>query len=189
MFSSKNVYVWTKKAITREAADHAAELKTEKGKKASIAAAVERCAAFDQKLATLKTMKKLASAEISVEWNRSRIWGMNPTVTARIRSGETYEITTGHASGCGYDKLSAAVASALNDSDIIRATMIRSIRKLNAKEGRTYGLYDTLALMGGCGVNCYRSIFELIGYTWKHEEGRTYDHITIERKTNAKGVK
>ena len=46
---------------------------------------------------------------IRVEWKKPTVWGSNPT--AEVVTG-TY--TTGSASGCGYDKESAAVAEALN---------------------------------------------------------------------------
>lgn len=48
--------------------------------------------------------------EIIVEWVRSQTWGYNPHAYI-MAGGEEY---TGTASGCGYDKESAAVSSALN---------------------------------------------------------------------------
>jgi hypothetical protein len=185
MFTSKNVYFWNKKSIMSNATQHAAELKTESGKAKALQNAKEKCNKLDEKLAALKATKPLSFASISVEWAKSAIWGYNPTASATISNTDKYEYTNGHASGCGYDKLSAAVASALNDSEIIRATMINGIRKLNAakkaKSYMVYGLTDSLGFSGGTGVNCYKNIFEILGYEWKEEEGRTYNHITISK--------
>ena len=71
------------------------------------------------KKATAERLQKLAEVEaaelpqvinISVEWHRSAMWGYNPSATITAERRRTY----GKASGCGYDKESAAVAEALN---------------------------------------------------------------------------
>lgn len=58
------------------------------------------------------------SVDISVEWRRSATWGMCPTATVDARlsdAGVTIrrDHGSGHASGCGYDKRSAAVDEAM----------------------------------------------------------------------------
>ena len=60
------------------------------------------------------------SVSIAVEWKRNRTWGYNPTATVEVvtATGGVYR-ATGTASGCGYDKETAAVASALNTIDPI----------------------------------------------------------------------
>ena len=71
------------------------------------------------KKATAERLQKLEEVEaaelpqginISVEWHRSAMWGYNPSATVAADYRRTY----GKASGCGYDKESAAVAEALN---------------------------------------------------------------------------
>ena len=71
------------------------------------------------KKATAERLQKLEEVEaaelpqvinISVDWHRSSVWGYNPTATVAADYRRTY----GKASGCGYDKESAAVANALN---------------------------------------------------------------------------
>ena len=44
---------------------------------------------------------------MSMEWKRSRVWGTNPTLTCN-------GITVAKASGCGYDKESAALVDFLS---------------------------------------------------------------------------
>lgn len=47
------------------------------------------------------------SAMLSIQWVKSRTWGMNPNVYC-------YNLVVGKASGCGYDKESAALAEFLH---------------------------------------------------------------------------
>ena len=50
--------------------------------------------------------------DIMVMWKKSRTWGANPTAEAMTETART----SGFASGCGYDKESAAIANALNQN-------------------------------------------------------------------------
>lgn len=63
---------------------------------------------------------------VVVEYVRSRTWGYNPRVTAQVTTTEGYKEYHGSASGCGYDKTSAAVASALNQGPTLRAYLYRA---------------------------------------------------------------
>lgn len=76
---------------------------------------------------------------IIVEWVNSKTWGANPHATAEIWSKDKngapkYEYFKGTASGCGYDKESAAIAQALNQSNaVLKAFSLykeNSIKKL-----------------------------------------------------------
>lgn len=104
-----------------------------------------------------------AAVSITVEWHNSRLWGANPhaIVTGDKRRSE------GRASGCGYDKESAAIASAFNqNSEILK------ILYDHAEAGGTlpYGVDVWAGLpsfAGGCGVSCFYSIFEACGYTFR----------------------
>ena len=77
-----------------------------------------------ERLAAAENRKEILSISISVEWKKSSIWGYNPNVEAIIRKIDknscfSYDRYYGFASGCGYDKLSAAIADALNnDADL-----------------------------------------------------------------------
>ena len=100
---------------------------------------------------------------VEVEWVKSRTWGKNPHAVVR---GEKRR-TESRASGCGYDKESAAIAGALNQNP-------EALRILydHAKAGGLfpYGvgfLAGVPYFAGGCGVSCFYSIFEACGYTFK----------------------
>jgi len=123
---------------------------------------------------------------ISVSWAKNRTWGANPT--AEVWSGGTY--TTGHASGCGYDKLSTAIAEALNKNNnilnLLYNTYEKELRKnknisLRDSIGYGSGYYGIPSFDGGVGYSCFRSIFQKLGAktnTW--QEGKNWDSMTIE---------
>lgn len=134
---------------------------------------------------------ELSMASISVEWKKNRTWGANPTAEARIYSSGSFNYTkSGSVGGCGYDKLSTAVANALNiDNSILKALYARK-EKQPAKSlrdvfgyGSGYGILPRLE--GGVGVSCYPDIFETAGYTFRQtHSGKTFDTFEI-----SKGVK
>lgn len=120
---------------------------------------------------------------ISVEWHRSRTWGNCPKVEARTTGG----YFTGSASGCGYDKESAAIAQALNQSRAVLKALYdvkeQNIEKSNEEclgYGSGYGILPALA--GGVGVSCFRSIFERLGYKWEcTASGKTFDVYSVTK--------
>lgn len=191
VFAFKNVYKWEVKAIERRLQEKIKELKTETGKqKATIKAHNE----IENVIAKYQALKGITYSnikiEISVSWKKSYMWGYNPHAEVRIftktSSGETYyDYIDSTASGCGYDKLSSAIATALNQSMKLKSFFISKTRKLNAMNQKyhgTYGLYENYDLMGGCGVSCYRSIFEGLGFTWYHNSTDRSDFLLIEYK-------
>lgn len=129
---------------------------------------------------------------IGVHWVRSKIWGYNPTATVTAEK----DTTEGHASGCGYDKESAAVAQALNQNPAIlhilysaAETALQNGYNLPANGGKWgevlgYGCgYDILpAFEGGCGCSCYRRTLETLGYIWRTGKSTdTYNGYTITK--------
>lgn len=144
----------------------------------------KRLAAFLEKCDNIAKAEELTSVIISVEWVRSHTWGMNPH--AQIWTNDGYYV--GSASGCGYDKLSAAVGEALNKSPaVLRALYDKYEQELRKNKSATlrdslgYGSgYSSPYFEGGVGYSCHRSIFDKLGAksnTWN--EGRTYDHMEI----------
>ena len=131
---------------------------------------------------------EIESIDIGVEWVKSRTWGSNPTATARIRTTAGYASYKGHASGCGYDKESAAIADALNQSPaMVKALIIASDGgKLTRGNGFPYGArVGTWGanLSGGVGVESYRTLFEYMGYEWDRvASGKSFDAYTIRKK-------
>ena len=123
---------------------------------------------------------------INIDWKKSRTWGANPF--AEVWSGGEY--TTGRASGCGYDKRSAAVAQAFNQNrSILKIIYILFEKGLRKNKGGTlrelvgYGSgYSARPLFdGGVGYGCYQSIFNKAGAkvnTWR--EGSSWDSMIIE---------
>lgn len=84
----------------------------------------------DKKMAAIAEAEQ-SSAQINetaiiVEYIRSRTWGYNPQVTAQVTTTAGYKEYHGSASGCRYDKTSAAVASALNQDPTLRAYLYRA---------------------------------------------------------------
>lgn len=115
------------------------------------------------------------SISIFISWTRSRVWGYNPRAEVNA-DGIT---TSGSASGCGYDKRSAATAEALNESPaVLRA--LYEVAERAAKRGARltesgaiwgavlgYGAgYNVLPYFeGGCGQSCIINILNNSGYT------------------------
>lgn len=138
----------------------------------------------------------LSWLSVAVEWKRNSTWGNNPTATVRANDGTFM----GWASGCGYDKESAAVGEALNKSFAVRKVLFTAAEKaLNAaplahvngggcvswRESIGYGSgYDVLPYFeGGVGVNCFWSILEKCGYACRcSASGRSFASYTAEKK-------
>lgn len=138
------------------------------------------------KLDAAEAAPALSYLSISVEWKRSKTWGANPTAESR----SNYAVGTGTASGCGYDKESAAIAEALNsDPAVMRELYAVADRAL--MEGKAYRDYIGYGsgysiipyFEGGVGSNCFWSIFEKMGFDVRRVgSGKMYDCWTVERK-------
>ena len=138
-------------------------------------------------LTAAENVGELTEIKISVEWHNSRTWGANPFATVLAFTGPlTGRAFGGSASGCGYDKLSAAVAEAFNQSPAIMGAMYSAMEKNPDTEKRDifgYGCgYGVLpSFEGGVGISCFASMFEKIGYTWQNVgSGKMFDvyHVT-----------
>ena len=118
------------------------------------------------KLERAANAPELRDLTVCVEWAKSRTWGANPTATVTANESRHYE-TKGHASGCGYDKESAAIAEAMNAN----AAVLRILYTHAEKGGKfAYSVYTFAGLPyfdGGCGVSCFRNVFEGCGYEWR----------------------
>ena len=118
------------------------------------------------KLERAANAPELRDLTVCVKWAKSRTRGANPTATVTANDSHYYE-TTGHASGHGYDKESAAIASAMNAN----AAVLRILYIHAEKGGKfAYSVYTFAGLPyfdGGCGVSCFRNVFEGCGYEWR----------------------
>lgn len=62
---------------------------------------------------------------IAIEYKRNRTWGWNPTATVTASlDGVRTDTTIGMASGCGYDKLSAAVCHAFGENPLLQTLLL-----------------------------------------------------------------
>lgn len=158
--------------------------KTDKANKAA--------AELKNRIKNIDSAGVLFSAEISIEWKKSRMWGMNPTATAQIISQDAngnfiYENFSDSASGCGYDKESTVIAGCLNQSNaILKAFRIFIDQaKENPREFFGYGIgfYNQIyTVSGGVGAECYKRNFESIGYNFQRiASGKTFDVYKITK--------
>lgn len=121
---------------------------------------------------------------VSVEWHKSATWGYNPT--AAVCAGRRR--TEGRASGCGYDKGSAAIASACNVNPEIMRILYDHAEKGGSFPYSVHTFAGLPSFDGGCGVECFGPVFEACGYSWRRvASGKLYDAFTIERKPEMEG--
>lgn len=108
---------------------------------------------------------------ILVEWKKSSVWVYNPYATVKIGSA-TFK---GSASGCGYDKLSAAIANAFNKSYRMQKILFEMKEKALQKGetgnnhniigyGAGYGAMPEFE--GGVGMSCFINILQKVGYKY-----------------------
>lgn len=137
-----------------------------------------------QKLRTAETAADLKYIDILVKWTRSRNWGNIPHATIRTNAG----IYTGTAGGCNYDKESAAVATALNNSpEIMRALYDLKEKHPTAAQRELFGYGSGYGILpyfeGGTGVSCFESILNRCGFVLTfRNSGKTFDSYHFERK-------
>lgn len=146
-----------------------------------------------KKITTVYNSGELMSVKISVEWKRSKMWGSNPSAecwaTYKDSEGNTnsHYITSGSISGCGFDKLSTAVANCLNQINEALKPLYKAKNEMPNKDNREvfgygsgYGILPSIE--GGVGTNCYPAIFKSIGYKFETvASGKTFDVFTINK--------
>ena len=115
------------------------------------------------KLNKAENAEDIQQFTITVEWLKSRTWGYNPHATVYSYS----EVTKDHASGCGYDKESAAIAGAFNSNSEVMRILYKHL-----ENGGVFPYGVTLwgglvSFDGGCGVSTFYNIFDALGYEFK----------------------
>ena len=145
---------------------------------------------------------ELWEISIRMDWRKSRTWGNCPRVEAGVRTKDRNGnwdndgMRKGYASGCGYDKSSAAICEAIGSAPALDRYCIEhpSLWHLYAVEGKTCLPHFSF---GGKGTSTFEDIFrgeyrrdngyKLSPYRgcpkWKitHMEGRTFDGWEITR--------
>lgn len=149
------------------------------------------------KIEAAETAPDLTSITIDIEWTKSRTWGYNPHAEM-VNSHETRR-TFGNASGCGYDKRSAAVAEALNQSPAV-LKILYTLKEEGLKEGKNdhsetactghdnrniigYGSgYSVIPYFeGGVGIECFAAILKKAGFQQNAHGGKTYEFYNYTR--------
>ena len=162
---------------------------------------IEKRTAKDlERLENLKNAPTFTDIEIVVEWVRSSTWGHNPHATVKLWNGETFEQYEGRASGCGYDKESAAIASALNQCKGLikifteyKNKQLKKNNKADKSETACSGIDNRNAICygfgyspipyfeGGTGTNCFLKGFELLGYKTQQTHTEKIDIYRIHK--------
>ena len=107
---------------------------------------------------------------VSIEWKKSATWGWCPRAYVRINdhSGEY------RASGCGYDKLSAAVYHALKSPALTRFA-IENADKLKWLYGYSENYWLPEIDFAGCGLSTFETLLEYAGWPKYQSHRRNYD--------------
>lgn len=128
-----------------------------------------------------------------IEWKRNKTWGYNPHATTTTDNGTT---TTGTASGCGYDKRTAAWGESLNDNPAMMKILYKAEEKRLSKRdkpsrrdfigyGSGYGVLPYFE--GGVGESSFRRIFENLGFLFTQTVcTNSVDAYTMTKKGAAK---
>lgn len=156
----------------------------------------KKTAAKLAKLDRVANAPDLTFISVSVDWVRSRTWGYNPHVEVRTNTGTYY----GTASGCGYNKESAAIADAFNKCDSILKALYQ-LKENGLRAGKTdasktactgvdnrnicgYGSgYSVLPYFeGGVGASCFWSILKDCGYKTSGHHTKHSDFYSVEKE-------
>lgn len=136
-----------------------------------------------QQLDAAEAAPDVKGIAIHVEWKRSATWGYNPHASVIVNQVNRYE---GSASGCGYDKRTAAIAEAANQSAVL-LRMLYSLKEkaLQTGEKMPYGAgYGVLPYFeGGVGMESFYGVFNACGMnvTERDERGKYYDFYYVEK--------
>lgn len=131
------------------------------------------------------TVDSIKAARITVDWKKSRYWGNCPTAEVEIwTAGGQYFNATGRASGCGYDKESAAIAQALGGLAAFDNLIFDNFRKAkNTGQPFYFRKCDALPFLeiSGCGVGVLAQWVKMSGYKWTEQHGKKWDFYEFEK--------
>lgn len=137
-----------------------------------------------EEMETIKNAPRIISVQIRVDWKKSSTWGMNPHTQIRVYTDNyEMEIYNGSASGCGYDKESASVAQAFNESPALKKALYEAMEA--DEDGKPYGVNDYesgLSFASGVGMSCYRNIADWLGFEIEEMHGDAFDGYNWELK-------
>lgn len=91
---------------------------------------------------------------INIEYKRNRTWGWNPTATVTASlDGVRTDTTIGTASGCGYDKLSAAVCSAFRENPLLQTLLLWDGWNSDTEKYGGHAVHDHEWAFSGMGIS------------------------------------
>lgn len=142
--------------------------------KAEARKAIREAVKHQKRVEEVKAQPTLESLTITIEWKKSRVWGMNPHATGEAITKDGFRLVgTATASGCGYCKRSTVIADIFNqflrhklyDSAVLERLATKKPYGMSfPKDGQKWLPH----FEGGIGEGCYRQISEAIGGTWEH---------------------
>lgn len=156
---------------------------------------------LEKKLEELENIAKAEDVEsviINVTWKRNPTWGYNPTAEVYVYTTNKVYKPVGKASGCGYDKETAAIGSALNEvAPIIK--MLCDVKEKALENGvnppcnapnsnREYIAYGAgygaiPYFEGGVGMSSFESVFNACNFELRHQNHtKTTDYYYFTRK-------
>lgn len=160
MLTEKQWEKYTSGTLTREIA-------LELARKKAARQAKKRADRYRERITAAEGENRSADGLLVIRWVRNSTWGWNPHSELYI-CGETF---TGRASGCGYDKASAAMAEALNACPAIMRVLYAKEDKrpegVTRREWIGYGSgYGVLpAFEGGVGVRTLCDVLVSCGFS------------------------
>jgi hypothetical protein len=125
----------------------------------------------------------LVFINVNVIYKRNNHWGYNPTAETQTNNG----FTIGYASGCGYDKESAAVAESFNKNDsILKVLYTIKENGLASHDNRNicgYGSgYSVIPYFeGGVGVSSFWHILKKAGFVTTCHYGKHENYYSVNR--------
>ena len=154
---------------------------------------------LNKDIATVEHMETLLDSDlkinkivIAIEWKRSRTWGNNPYAEVKVFYNNNHiETFTGSASGCGYDKRSAATAQALNKCELLKALLykaenkrLKNHREVTRRDFIGYGSgYSSIPVFeSGVGFRSHETILNNLNFKTNlyDESSATYDLYIFE---------
>ena len=135
---------------------------------------------------------KINKIVIAIEWKKSATWGNNPHAEVKVfYNNNQIETFTGSASGCGYDKRSAATAQAFNKCEALKALLYKAENKRlkNHSEvtrrdfiGYGSGYSSVPRFEGGVGFRSHETILNNLNFKTSlyDESSATYDLYIFE---------
>ena len=134
--------------------------------------------AINKEYDSIENAPDFESLDISIEWKKSSIWGMNPHAELTVYSKNGYARYKATASGCGYCKLSAVMADVFNQSLSLRKLILNN----DNNDTLVYGLRDTYFSSGGVGVSTLQNAFDCLDLNLKQTAtGKTFDVFAVNK--------